>query len=53
MGVRTVLRRIGTYILGTVDTYWAWREPGQYGDRQPQCEIRCDGDACVREDRSP
>ena len=42
MGVRTTLRRIGTRILGVVDEYWAMREPGQYGDQPPQCQVRSD-----------
>ena len=42
MGVRTTLRRIGSRILGVVDEYWAMREPGQYGDQPPQCQVRSD-----------
>ena len=53
MDVKTLVRRIGTAILGMVDEYWAMREPGQYGERVPQCEVRCEPNACVREDRSP
>ena len=52
MGLRTVLRRVGSYILGVVDEYWAMREPSQYRNRDPQCEIRCEGDVCVRVDRT-
>ncbi|WP_244282196.1 hypothetical protein [Synechococcus sp. UW140] len=52
MGLRTVLRRVGSYILGVVDEYWAMREPSQYRNRDPQCEISCEGDVCVREDRT-
>ncbi|WP_115120413.1 hypothetical protein [Synechococcus sp. MIT S9451] len=52
MGLRTVLRRVGSYILGVVDEYWAMREPSQYRNRDPQCEIRCEGDVCVRDDRT-
>ncbi|MEB3158232.1 MAG: hypothetical protein VKK03_02085 [Synechococcus sp.] len=52
MGLRTLLRRLATLVLGLVDTYWAMREPGQYGDRPPQCEVHCEGQACVRDDRT-
>ncbi|MGC6482205.1 MAG: hypothetical protein ACON4T_01345 [Synechococcus sp.] len=48
MGVRTVLWRIAANILGMVDAYWAMREPGQYGDRPPQCELQA-----YAADRSP
>jgi hypothetical protein len=53
MGLKTLMRRLGTYILGVVDEYWAMREPSQYHGQQPQCEVRCEGDACVRDDRTP
>ena len=53
VGVKVVLRRIGATILGIVDEYWAMREPGQYGDRLPQCEVRCEHNVCVRNDRTP
>ncbi|AHF63502.1 hypothetical protein Syncc8109_1131 [Synechococcus sp. WH 8109] len=42
----SLLRRIGTYLLGLVDEYWAMRRPWQYGAKQPQCGLRCDGDHC-------
>ena len=41
----SLLRRIGTYLLGLVDEYWAMRRPWQYGTKQPQCGLQCDGDA--------
>lgn len=53
MEMRTVMRRLGTYILGVVDEYWAMREPSQYHGQKPQYEVRCNGDTCVREDRNP
>ena len=31
----SLLRRIGTYLLGLVDEYWAMRRPWQYGTKQP------------------
>ena len=42
----SLLRRIGTYLLGLVDEYWAMRRPWQYGAKQPQCGLQCDGDHC-------
>ena len=36
----------GTYLLGLVDEYWAMRRPWQYGTKQPQCGLQCDGDHC-------
>ena len=46
----SLLRRIGTYLLGLVDEYWAMRRPWQYGTKQPQCGLLCDGDHCERVD---
>ena len=46
----SLLRRIGTYLLGLVDEYWAMRRPWQYGANQPQCGLQCDGDHCERVD---
>ena len=42
----SLFRRIGTYLLGLVDEYWAMRRPWQYGAKQPQCGLQCDGDHC-------
>lgn len=42
----SLLRRIGTYLLGLVDEYWVMRRPWQYGTKQPQCGLQCDGDHC-------
>ena len=46
------LRRFGIYLLGLVDEYWAMRRPWQYGESEPQCGIKCDGDSCSRTDWS-
>ena len=46
----SLLRRIGTYLLGLVDEYWAMRRPWQYGAKEPQCGLQCDGDHCERVD---
>ena len=43
---RSLLQRIGSYLFGLVDEYWAIRRPWQYGVKQPQCALRCDGDHC-------
>ena len=46
----SLLQRIGTYLLGLVDEYWAMRRPWQYGAKEPQCGLQCDGDHCERTD---
>ena len=46
----SVLQRIGTYLLGLVDEYYAMRRPWQYGTKDPQCGLRCEGDHCERAD---
>ena len=46
----SLLQRLGTYLLGLVDEYWAMRRPWQYGNKQPQCGLQCDGDHCQRSD---
>ena len=46
----SVLQRIGTYLLGLVDEYYAMRRPWQYGSKDPQCGLRCKGDHCERAD---
>ena len=38
----SLLQRLGTYLLGLVDEYWAMRRPWQYGNREPQCDLQCD-----------
>ena len=35
----SLLQRLGTYLLGLVDEYWAMRRPWQYGNKQPQCGL--------------
>lgn len=50
MKQRSVLQRIGTYLLGLVDEYYAMRRPWQYGSKDPQCGLRCEGDHCERAD---
>ena len=46
----SLLQRLGNYLLGLVDEYWAMRRPWQYGNKQPQCGLQCDGDHCQRSD---
>ena len=46
----SLLQRLGTYLLGLVDEYWAMRRPWQYGNKHPQCGLQCDGDNCQRSD---
>ncbi|MEB3253725.1 MAG: hypothetical protein VKI93_03325 [Synechococcus sp.] len=46
MRFRAFLQRWLASLLGLVDAYWAMRRPWQYGSRQPQCELDCDGDRC-------
>ena len=46
----SLLQRLGTYLLGLVDEYWAMRRPWQYGNKQPQCGLQCDGGHCQRSD---
>ena len=46
----SLFRRIGTYLLGLVDEYWAMRRPWQYGTKEPQCGLQCNGDHCDRID---
>ena len=48
----SLLQRLGTYLLGLVDEYWAMRRPWQYGNKQPQCGLQCDGDHCQRSDEA-
>ena len=46
MKFRTLLRRWAGSLLGLVDEYWAMRRPWQYGAKDPQCELHCDGREC-------
>ena len=48
----SLLQRLGTYLLGLVDEYWAMRRPWQYGNKQPQCGLQCDGGHCQRSDQT-
>ena len=48
----SLLQRLGTYLLGLVDEYWAMRRPWQYGNKQPQCGLQCDGTHCQRSDEA-
>ena len=48
----SLLQRLGTYLLGLVDEYWAMRRPWQYGNKQPQCGLQCDGNHCQRSDEA-
>ena len=48
----SLLQRLGTYLLGLVDEYWAMRRHWQYGNKQPQCGLQCDGDHCQRSDEA-
>ena len=46
MKFRMLLRRWAGSLLGLVDEYWAMRRPWQYGAKDPQCELHCDGREC-------
>ena len=46
----SLLQRLGTYLLGLVDEYWAMRRPCPYGNKQPQRGLQCDGNHCQRSD---
>ena len=45
MKKRPWLTRIGAYLLGVVDEYWAMREPAQYHQQLPCCELKSEIDA--------
>ena len=38
-------RRLSAYLLGVVDEYWAMREPAQYQQQDPHCDLRGREDA--------
>ena len=42
---RSWLHRISAYLLGVVDEYWAMREPAQYHQQLPCCELKTDVDS--------
>ena len=31
--------RLSVYLLGVVDEYWAMREPSQYHEHNPKCDL--------------
>ena len=47
MGLRKSLKKAMVYLLGVVDEYWAMREPGQYGEKDPECSIPAERQGCV------
>ena len=50
MKQRSLLQRIGSYLMGLVDEYWTMREPQSYGQEAPSCTVRCDEQPCERAD---
>ena len=50
MKKRSLLQRIGSYLMGLVDEYWTMREPQSYGQEAPSCSVRCDEQHCERAD---
>ena len=49
LGLRKSLKKTMVYLLGVVDEYWAMREPGQYGDKEPECSIPIETQRCGSE----
>ena len=47
MGLRKSLKKAVFYLLGVVDEYWAMREPSQYGEKDPECSISAENQACT------
>ena len=45
MKIRSWLTRIGSHLLGVVDEYWAMREPAQYHQELPCCDLKNEVDA--------
>lgn len=45
MKIRSWLTRIGSHLLGVVDEYWAMREPAQYHQQLPCCDLKGDVDS--------
>ena len=39
------LTRISAHLLGVVDEYWAMREPAQYHQQVPRCNLKSEVDA--------
>jgi hypothetical protein len=44
MKIRSWLTRIGAHLLGVVDEYWAMREPAQYHQHLPCCDLKSEMD---------
>ena len=45
MKIRSWLARISSHLLGVVDEYWAMREPAQYSEQLPCCNLKPEVDA--------
>ena len=45
MKKRSWLTRISAHLLGVVDEYWAMREPAQYHQQVPRCNLKSEVDA--------
>ena len=45
MKKRSWLTRVGAHLLGVVDEYWAMREPAQYHQQLPSCDLKREMDA--------
>ena len=45
MKIRSWLTRIGSHLLGVVDEYWAMREPAQYHQQLPCCDLKSEMDS--------
>ena len=45
MKIRSWLTRISAHLLGVVDEYWAMREPAQYHQQLPCCDLKGEMDA--------
>ncbi|CAI8402220.1 MAG: Uncharacterised protein [Cyanobium sp. ARS6] len=41
---RSWLTRISAHLLGVVDEYWAMREPAQYHQQLPCCNLKSEVD---------
>ncbi|WP_255475952.1 hypothetical protein [Synechococcus sp. BIOS-E4-1] len=45
MKIRSWLARISSHLLGVVDEYWAMREPAQYHQQLPCCNLKSEADS--------
>ena len=45
MKIQPWLTRISSHLLGVVDEYWAMREPAQYHQQVPRCNLKSEVDA--------